>query len=80
LFFHFLLENLLYALLADHEHQEVKVLLGTLVRSRIKQDLRLDVDSAAFAREKTLNLLKHLQNLEWVHTAIIIVIAQFKHH
>jgi hypothetical protein len=42
--------------------------------------LTLDVDSCALSCEQPFDFLQHLKYLERVHAAIVIIIANFKHH
>ena len=75
-----LLVRLLERLLPDGRHDEVEVALSLAISDLIEHDLRLDGNSGRFTDEYALQALKHLQNVDWVHASVLIMIAQLKHN
>ena len=46
----------------------------------VEHDLRLDLYSCSFSVKETLETLKHLKNMYWVHAPVLVVIAKLKHY
>ena len=80
LLLHLLNEDFLDCLLSDDGHDQVKVLLCSLISVGVEQNLGADIDSTGFTDEKSFNFLEHLQDLQRVHASILIIITQLKHH
>ena len=75
-----LLLSLTDSFMLDCCHDKVEIALGLAVSNFVEHDLRLDVNSSGFTHEYSLKTLQHLQNVYWVHTSILIVIAQLEHN
>ena len=73
--FHALAKDLLDRLLPNYSHNEVEVFLRSLVSQIVQQYLRTYVDALRLSAEKPLYLLQHLQDLEWRHAPIVIVVT-----
>ena len=66
-------------LLLDRLHDEVEIELGLMVSDLPQHDFRLHFNSRSFADEHTFKSLEHLQNMNWVHAAVLIVVAELEH-
>ena len=64
----------------DGLHDEVEVELGFAVRNLVEHDLRMDIDAGSFPDEDSLEALQHLQDMDRVHTTVLIVIAKLEHN
>jgi hypothetical protein len=62
-------------LVFDHFHDLVELLLGFLICDLMDKCTGRDVDTGTLSGKNTLYFLKHLEDLSWTHTAVIIVIT-----
>ena len=58
----------------------MEVALCLAISNLVEHDLRLDVDSGRFSDKDSLEALEHLQNVDGVHAAVLVVIAELEHH
>ena len=57
----------------------MEVALGLAIGNLVQHDLRLNIDTCSLADEDSLQALQHLEDVHWVHAAILVVIAQLEH-
>ena len=74
-----LLIRLFETLLLDCSHDEVEVAFCLAVGNLVEHDLRLNVDTCSLSDEDSLQALQHLEDVHWVHAAVLVVIAQLEH-
>ena len=58
----------------------MEILLSFLISCMIQQNLGRNINPSLLSCKESLNFLQHFQNLKWIHTPIIIIVAKFKHH
>ena len=58
----------------------MEVALSFAVSDLVEHNLRFNCDSGRFTYENSLESLEHLQDVDGVHTAVLIVIAQLEHN
>ena len=58
----------------------MKVVFSLSICDVVQHDLRLDIYSCSLSHEDTLKPLQHLQNVNWVHAPVLIVITKLEHH
>jgi len=66
--------------LSDRGHDKVEVAFSLAVSDLIQHDLGFNSDPSRFTNEYTLQALEHLENVDRIHAAILIVIAQLEHN
>lgn len=57
----------------------MEVVLSFAICNVVEHDLGLDVNASTLSNEDTLQSLKHFEDVDRVHTSILVVIAQLEH-
>jgi len=71
--------HLIDLLVFDGGHQDVKVVLSSIISYPVEHDLGSNINFGTFSNKDSFKSLEHLEDMTRVHTPIIIRVTNLEH-